>query len=107
MLLAQAASGHFIRALAARTSSCAATGEQVKLLDSERQQSKGVGRRYNRPQADRPPGVEVPMSNELAPSAHMVDVKAGKVSRDLYDLDPEEALNPGCALHPLRLPRKA
>ena len=47
------------------------------------------------------------MSNELAPSAHVVDVKAGKVSRDLYDLDPEKALNFGFALYRLSLARKA
>jgi hypothetical protein len=37
----------------------------------------------------------------------MVDVKAGKVPRDLYDLDPEKALNFGFALYRLCLARKA
>jgi hypothetical protein len=37
----------------------------------------------------------------------MVDVKAGKVPRELYNLDPEKALNFGFALYRLSLARKA
>src|SRR5262249_61969345 len=59
------------------------------------------------PRRSCPPGREVPMENELAPSAPLVDVKAGKVSRDLYALDPEKALNFGFALYRLTLARKA
>jgi hypothetical protein len=47
------------------------------------------------------------MSTTLTPSAHMVDVKRGKIARDLYDLDPEKALNFGFALYRLSLARKA
>jgi hypothetical protein len=47
------------------------------------------------------------MSNNSAPSVPTVDVKAGKVPRDLYDLSPEKALNFGFALYRLCLARKA
>src|SRR6266566_3702970 len=53
------------------------------------------------------PHTEILVSNDPGPPAPLVDVKAGKVPRDLYNLDPEKALNFGFALYRLSLARKA